>query len=93
MPKRLLGGAFAMILAAGVAGSLPANAADEGTMVTGTVTSADAETGKVVINGETYMMDKQGGTNMLPAAGDKVSLTYKDSGGQKIVTRIGQATQ
>jgi Cu/Ag efflux protein CusF len=92
MRKPFLGSAFAMVLAAVAAGPLPAMAA-EGTMVTGTVTSADQESGKVVINGETYMMDKQAGTVMMPAAGDKVSLTFRDEGGKKVVTRIGQATQ
>ncbi|MCE3245557.1 MAG: hypothetical protein K0S72_1685 [Arthrobacter sp.] len=93
MRKPFLAGALALGLAAMATGPLPAMAADEGQMVTGTVTSVDEETGKVVINGETYMMDKQAGTVMLPDAGDKVSLTYRDQGGQKVVTRIGQATQ
>jgi hypothetical protein len=93
MLKRLLSAAFAMILAPTVAGLLPARAADEGTMVIGTVISVDRENGKITVGSETYTMDKQSGTSMMPAAGDKVALTYKDSGGQKIVTKIGQATQ
>jgi hypothetical protein len=93
MPKRLLGATFAMILAPAVAGSLPARAADEGKRVIGTVMSVDRENGKITVGSETYTMDKQSGTSMMPHAGDKVTLTYKDSGGQKIVTTIGRAKQ
>ena len=93
MRKPFLAGALALALGAMATGPLPAMAADEGQKVTGTVSSVDQETGKVVIDGETYMMDKQAGTVMMPAAGDKVSLTYRDEGGKKVVTRIGQATQ
>jgi Cu/Ag efflux protein CusF len=92
MRKLFLGHAFALAIVA-MASSSPVLAAGDGTMVTGTVTRADSESGKIVIDGETYTMDKQGGTSMMPNEGDKVSLTYEDRGGSKVVTRIGQATQ
>jgi hypothetical protein len=40
----------------------------------------DRENGKITVGSETYTMDKQSGTSMMPAVGDKVTLTYKDSG-------------
>lgn len=93
MRKPVLGSILAAAMAAAALSPLPALAAGQGSMVTGTVTSADSESGKIVVNGETYVMDKQAGTAMMPASGDKVSLTYEERGGEKVVTRIGQAAQ
>jgi hypothetical protein len=92
MRKLFLGYGFALAIAV-MGPTSPALAAGEGMSVTGTVTEADSESGKFKLNGETYSMAKQGGTSMMPQSGDKVTLTYEDRGGDKVVTRIGQATQ
>ena len=60
MRKPFLGSAFALTFATMV-GASPALAADEGKMVTGTVTEASSETGMIVVDGETYTMAKQVG--------------------------------
>ena len=92
MRKPFLGSAFALTFATMV-GASPALAADEGKMVTGTVTEADSETGMITVDGQTYKMPQQSGTAMMPAPGDKISLFYREEGGQKVITRIGQAAQ
>ena len=61
--------------------------------VTGTVTSAEAESGNIVIDGKTYVMPKQAGTAMMPEPGNPVTLFYEEQGGQNVITRIGQKTQ
>ena len=67
--------------------------AASGTEVTGVVTSVDEEAHEIVIDGQTYAMPEQGGTAMLPAEGDRVTLFYREEGGQKVITRIGQPQQ
>ncbi len=67
--------------------------AASGTEVTGIVTSADEQTHEIIIDGETFVMPEQSGTAMMPAEGDKVTLFYREEGGQKVITRIGQPQQ
>ena len=65
-----------------------------GTEVTGVVTSADEQTHEIVINGQTYVMPEEGGgAALMPAEGDEVTLYYREEGGQKVITRIGQPRQ
>jgi hypothetical protein len=64
-----------------------------GTEVTGVVTAVDEQAHELVIDGQTYVMPEQSGTAMLPAEGDEVTLFYREEGGQKVITRIGQPRQ
>ena len=65
--------------------------AASGTEVTGIVTSVDEQTGEIVIDGQTYVMPEEGGgAALLPAEGDEVTLFYREEGGRKVITRIGQ---
>jgi hypothetical protein len=84
MRKLAMFGLAAAILAGGSV------LAAEGKSVTGTVSRADAESGQIVINDQTFIMPKQGGTAMMPEPGDSVTLYYEEQGGQMVVTRIGQ---
>ncbi len=64
---------------------------DSGTEVTGVVTSADEQTREIVIDGQTYVMPAEGGgAALMPAEGDEVTLFYREEGGQRLITRIGQ---
>ncbi len=68
--------------------------AASGTEVTGVVTAADEQTHEIVINGQTYVMPAEGGgAALMPAEGDEVTLYYREEGGQKVITRIGQPRQ
>ena len=65
-----------------------------GTEVTGIVTQADKQARWIVINGETYTFPETGGGDVpTPAIGNKVTLSYKESGGKKVITKIGQPQQ
>ncbi len=61
-----------------------------GTEVTGVVTSVDEQAHEIVIDGQTYVMPEQSGTALLPAEGDEVTLFYREEGGRRVITRIGQ---
>jgi hypothetical protein len=63
----------------------------EGTQVTGLVTSADPQTQVITIEDQTYVMPKEGGgAALFPQVGAEVTLSYREEGGQKLITRIGQ---
>jgi hypothetical protein len=69
-------------------------AGEEGTEVTGMVTAADPQTQKITIEDETYVMPKEGGgAALFPQVGSEVTLSYKEKGGQKVITRTGQKQQ
>jgi peptidoglycan hydrolase-like protein with peptidoglycan-binding domain len=71
-----------------------AAATGSGMEVTGIVTSADDQTREIVIDGETFVMPEQGGgAALMPNEGDEVTLFYREEGGQKLITRIGQKRQ
>jgi hypothetical protein len=64
---------------------------EEGTKVSGIVTAADTQTQEITIDGETYVMPKEGGgASLFPQTGAEVTLYYEEQGGQKVITRIGQ---
>jgi hypothetical protein len=66
-------------------------ASEEGIKVTGMVTEADQETREITINEQTYVMSKEGGGEALfPQVGAEITLFYREEGGQKVITRIGQ---
>ncbi len=67
--------------------------AASGTEVTGLVTAVDEQAHELVIDGQTYVMPEQSGTAMLPAEGDEVTLFYREEGGRRVITRIGQPRQ
>jgi hypothetical protein len=91
--QQLLSAASSLILLGTIAwpGGAPLAATSSEPEVTGIVARADREAGQIVINGETYIL--QGGEVTLPEAGSKVTLSYEERGGQKVITRIGQAKQ
>jgi hypothetical protein len=67
---------------------------EEGTQVTGLVTSADPQTQEITIEDQTYVMPKEGGgAALFPQVGSEVTLFYREEGGQKVITRIGQKQQ
>jgi hypothetical protein len=67
---------------------------EEGTKVTGLVTSADPQTQEIKIEDQTYVMPKEGGgAALFPQVGAEVTLFYREEGGQKLITRIGQKQQ
>lgn len=79
--------------AAGQAGQTGGSgaAATSGKEVTGLVTKIDQQTHAITIDGQEYVMVPTAGTAMMPSVGDRVSLNYREEGGKKVITRIGQA--
>ena len=74
-------------------GQAPAGTSS-GTEVTGIVTQADRQAGWIIVDGQTYVLSQKGGGDVgLPAVGEKVTLAYQERGGQKVITRLGQAKQ
>ena len=64
---------------------------EEGIQVTGLVTSADQQTQEITIEDQTYVMPKEGGgAALFPQVGSEVTLFYREEGGKKVITRIGQ---
>jgi hypothetical protein len=87
MRKLLLTGACGFSLAlAGMASAT--SGADE---VTGTVQKVDKMSGRVVIDGQTFVMKESGPLALVPQVGHKVALFFEERNGQKVITRIGQA--
>jgi hypothetical protein len=95
---------FMLVAAALMVGSLSLNVSraqqsqqqtSEGEMeVTGIVTEANEDTREFTINDQIFSMPEEGGgAALFPAEGDEVTLYYRDEGGQKVVTRIGQPQQ
>jgi hypothetical protein len=63
-----------------------------GTEVTGIVTQADRQAGWIIVDGQTYVLAPTGGGDVgLPGAGEKVTLSYQERDGQKVITQLGQA--
>ena len=59
--------------------------------VTGTVQQVDEQTGRIVIDGQTFVMKQSGPLALEPQVGSKVTLFYEERNGQKVITRIGQS--
>jgi hypothetical protein len=67
---------------------------EEDTKVTGIVTAADSQTHEITIDGESYVMPEEGGgASLFPQTGAEVTLYYEEQGGEKVITRIGQAQE
>jgi hypothetical protein len=56
--------------------------------VTGMVTEADQQTREITIEDQTYVMPAQ--EALFPQVGAEITLFYREEGGQKVITRIGQ---
>ena len=66
--------------------------AEEDMKVTGTVTEADQETKEITIEDEKFVMPEEGGgASLFPQVGAEITVFYREEGGQKVITRIGQA--
>ena len=69
-------------------------AAEEGMKVTGMVTEADQQTNEITIDDQKFVMpDAAGGASMWPQVGAEITVFYEEQGGQKVITRIGQAEE
>jgi len=93
---QLLSAAGALALLGSLAWAGDVRAADPaaGTEVTGIVTQADKQARWIVVDGQTYVLSPKGGGDVgLPGAGEKVTLSYQEQGGQKVITKLGQAKQ
>jgi hypothetical protein len=68
--------------------------AEEDMKVTGMVTEADQQTKEITIDDQKFVMpDEGGGAALFPQVGAEITLFYREEGGQKVITRIGQAEQ
>ena len=63
--------------------------AAEDMKVTGMVTEADQETREITIDDQTFVMPAEG-VALFPQVGAEITLFYKEEGGEKVITRIGQ---
>ena len=94
MRHRLLSLAGALATLGPLAWAADVRAADtsSGTEVTGIVSQADKQAGWIIVDGQTYVLSQKGGGDVgMPAAGEKVTLAYKEQDGQKVITKLGQA--
>ena len=92
MTRRQLLSAAGGLALLGATWTVSTYAAD--TEVTGIVTQADKQARWIVVDGETYTFPETGGGDAgMPAAGEKVTLSYKESGGERVITKLGQAKQ
>jgi hypothetical protein len=66
-------------------------AASEDDMVTGMVQKVDQRHGRVVIDGQTFIMKGSGPLALVPQVGHKVALFFDERNGEKVITRLGQA--
>jgi hypothetical protein len=67
-------------------------AAEEDMKVTGMVTEADQETKEITIEDQKFVMPEEGGgASLFPQVGAELTVFYREEGGQKVITRIGQA--
>jgi Cu/Ag efflux protein CusF len=66
-------------------------AASEANMVTGVVQKVDPQSGRVVIDGQSFIMKDSGPLALVPQVGHKVTLFFDERNGQKVITRLGQA--
>src|SRR4051812_4337569 len=82
------------LLGAAWTGDTYAAETSSGTEVTGIVTQADKQARWIVVDGQTYTFPETGGGDAgMPAAGEKVTLSYRESGGKRAITKLGQAKQ
>jgi hypothetical protein len=89
-----LAGALAMLGPLAWAADVRAADTSSGTEVTGIVTQADKQARWIVVDGQTYSFPETGGADAgMPAAGEKITLSYKESGGKRVITKLGQAKQ
>ena len=89
-----LAGALALLGPLAWAGDVRAADAAAGTEVTGIVTQADKQARWFVVDGQTYTFPETGGGDVgMPAAGEKVTLSYRESDGKRVITKLGQAKQ
>jgi hypothetical protein len=73
-----LAGALALLGSVARAGDARAADAAAGTEVTGIVTQADKQARWIVVDGQTYTFPETGGGDAgMPAAGEKVTLSYR----------------
>ena len=87
-------GALALLGPLTRAGDARAAETSSGTEVTGIVTQADKQARWIVVDGQTYTFPETGGGDAgMPAAGEKVTLSYRESGGKRVITKLGQAKQ
>ena len=93
--RQLLSAACGLtLLGATWTGSAHAAETSSGTEVTGIVTQADKQARWIVVDGQTYSFPETGGADAgMPAAGEKITLSYKESGGKRVITKLGQAKQ
>jgi hypothetical protein len=95
MRKLMLIGAALAVGAFGLNQTLAQQAqqgAEEDMKVTGMVTEADQETKEITIEDQKFVMPEEGGgASLFPQVGAEVTLFYREEGGQKVITRIGQA--
>ena len=87
-------GALAMLGPLAWATDVRAADTSSGTEVTGIVTQADKQAGWIIVDGQTYVRSQKGGGDVgMPATGEKVTLSYQERDGQKVITKLGQAKQ
>jgi len=60
--------------------------------ITGTVEKVDTEAGRVVVDGQTLFMP-QSSEAPSPKLGDKVTFTYQEQGGKKVITSFRQGAK
>jgi Cu/Ag efflux protein CusF len=58
--------------------------------ITGTVEKADPQTGRIVVDGQTLFMPQRSEAPN-PKRGDKVTFTYEEQGGKKVITSFRQS--
>jgi hypothetical protein len=66
-------------------------AASEANMVTGVVQKVDQRSGRVVIDGQSFIVKDSGPLALVPQVGHRVTLFYEERNGEKVITRLGQA--
>jgi hypothetical protein len=86
MPKLFLG--VACVRALTIVG--PALSASEASKATGTVQQVGKQTGRIVIDGQSFDLQQSGPLALTPQVGQKVTVLYEERSGQKVITRIGQ---
>ncbi len=87
--------ALAVLLLAATAGPLAGGARAEEARkeISGTVEKADATAGRVVVDGQTYLMPTGTAGSLKPKAGDKIAFTYEEQGGKKVITSFRQGAK
>ena len=57
--------------------------------ISGTVEEFDTASGRVVVDGQDYFIPPSA-DGLSPQAGDRITLTYEEQGGRRVVTSVGQ---